>query len=306
MAGGIQPVDLDPISAGLSQGKIPIDKSVDMRFLRPGLLKRGRIETWNATVERKLPGEFIVGVAYVGNHLTHGWGQVDLNASRIDEQAPLSTLYGRTAATYQLQGYVDSHYNALQVTIDRHFDKGLYIKGAYAWSKAIDLSSDDSWGAGLWLAPTFAGPGYRDRNRGMSDFDSRHVFRMSYVWDLPVVGSISAAIALDERYSEAGSSTGFGARLRDGRPLCMLTRATCGRPAITRPWTRSGRSRNWAAWGRGRIVTGTTLRRSRLYLLSLTRMECSGSTALALLDGTSPYMAQGTPTWTRVCSDTSS
>ena len=219
LAGGIQPVDLDPISAGLSRGKIPIDKSVDMRFLRPGLLKRGRIETWNATVERKLPGEFIVGVAYVGNHLTHGWGQVDLNASRIDEQAPLSTQYGRTAATYQLQGYVDSHYNALQVTIDRHFDKGLYIKGAYAWSKAIDLSSDDSWGAGLWLAPTFAGPGYRDRNRGMSDFDSRHVFRMSYVWDLPV-GS-------GRKYL---SSNRIGRAVLGGWQLNGIWSTTSGRP----------------------------------------------------------------------------
>lgn len=181
-AGGIPAVPLPDVSLG----RIPIDPSVEMRFVGPGLLKRGRVETWNATVERKLPGEFVLGVGYVGNHMTHGWGQIDLNASDIDQQAPLSTQWGRTADTLQLQGYLDSHYNSLQVTVDRHFSRGLYVKGAYTYSKAIDLSSDNSWGGALWMRPTFAGPSYRDRNRGMSDNDRRQIFRIAYVWDLPL------------------------------------------------------------------------------------------------------------------------
>ena len=181
-ADGIPP---DPVP-DVSQGKIPAPPSVGLRFIGPGLLKRGRVETWNATMERRLPGDFVLGVAYVGNHMTHGWGQINLNASRIDEQAPLSEKWGRTADTFQLQGYLDSHYNALQVSIDRHYSHGLWIKGAYTYSKAIDLYSDEAWGGGLWQAPTFAGPGYRDRNRGMSDNDRRHIFRLGYVWDLPL------------------------------------------------------------------------------------------------------------------------
>jgi len=32
----------------------------------------------------------------------------------------------------------------------------------------------------------FAGPGYLQHNRGMADFDHRHIFRTAFVWDLPL------------------------------------------------------------------------------------------------------------------------
>ncbi len=181
-AGGIPAVPLPNVSSGT----IPIPAVSDIRFVAPGLFKRGRIETWNVFLERKLPGDFLLAVGYVGNRLSHGIAPIDLNASKIDQQAPLSALYGRTAATLQLQGYVDSHYNSLQVTIDRHYSKGLYIKGAYTWSKSIDMTSDQAWGGTEWNAPLFAGPGYLDHNRGMSSFDHRHIFRIAHVWDLPL------------------------------------------------------------------------------------------------------------------------
>jgi hypothetical protein len=180
LAGGIPAVALPDVS----KGTIPVDPSVGVRYAGKGTLKRGRIETWNVTVERNLPGEMVLGVGYVGNRLSHGWGQIDQRASGIDEPGPLSQ-YGRTADTLQLQGYLDSHYNALQATLDRRFTKSLYIKAAYTYSKAIDMNSDESWGGALWMAPIFAGPGYVQHNRGMADFDHRQIFRLAHVWELP-------------------------------------------------------------------------------------------------------------------------
>jgi hypothetical protein len=168
----------------LSSGVVDIAPTVGVRFVGPGTLKRGRVETWNTTVERRL-GDFILGVGYVGNHMVHGWAQQDYHASRIDEQSPLAAKWGRTAETVALAGFLDSHYNALQVTIDRHYSKGVYIRGAYTWSKAIDLASDSAWSGATWMAPMFAGPGYLQHNRGMANFDRRHIFRIGYVWDLP-------------------------------------------------------------------------------------------------------------------------
>jgi len=182
-SGGIAPVPLPDVSTGV----IPIPTDVEIRFLGKGLLKRGRIETWNITAERTLPGNMLLGVGYVGNSQTNGWGIKDLNASDIDQQAPLSALYGRTAGTLQLQGFLDSHYNALQVTLDRNFSKGLYFKGAYTYSKAINESYDtDAWSGGFWQPPLFSGPSYLGKNRGMADIDRRQIFRMGYVWEIPV------------------------------------------------------------------------------------------------------------------------
>jgi hypothetical protein len=127
----------------------------------------------------------LFSVGYVGNRMTHSMAPINLNASVIDGQGPLSAAWGRTADTLQLQGYLNSHYNALQVTIDRNFSKGLYLKGAYTYSKAIDYATEGAWGGSEWMPPAFAGPGYLEHNRGMADFDHRHIFRLGYVWELP-------------------------------------------------------------------------------------------------------------------------
>jgi len=185
-ATGINPA-MEPLPpAGLSTGVIDAPSNVALRFVGAGLLKRGRVNTWNFTVERRLPGDMLLGVGYVGNHLAHGWGILDRNSSDIDQEPPLTAAFGRTAATYQLQGYLESHYNALQVTLDRHYSKGLYIKTAYTYSKSINESYDtDAWSGGFWNPPLFAGPSYRDRNRGMADIDRRQIFRIAYVYDIP-------------------------------------------------------------------------------------------------------------------------
>jgi hypothetical protein len=180
-ATGIPPTPLPDTSSGV----IPIPTYAPIRFVAPGAFKRGRVETWNVFLERKLPADLMLGVGYVGNRMSHSMAPLNLNASRIDEQGPLSAAWGRTADTLQLQGYLNSHYNALQVTIDRHFSKGLYLKGAYTYSKAIDYTTEGAWGGSEWQPPIFAGPGYLEHNRGMADFDHRHIFRIAYVWELP-------------------------------------------------------------------------------------------------------------------------
>src|SRR5690606_9125605 len=58
---------------------------------------------------------------------------------------------------------------------------GLYLKGAYTWSKAINMSDDDGW-AGLPLTNM---PSALDRNRALAGYDRTHMFVMSWVYELP-------------------------------------------------------------------------------------------------------------------------
>jgi len=181
-AGGIPEIALPDVSSG----RIGIPTTAPIREVGPGLFKRGRVETWNVFIERRLPWEFSLGVGYVGNRMSHSMAPMNLGASRIDEQGPLSARWGRTADTLRLQGYLNSHYNSLQVTIDRHYAQGLYIKGAYTYSKAIDYTTEGAWGGSEWMPPMFAHPDYLEHNRGMADFHRAHVFRIAFVWELPV------------------------------------------------------------------------------------------------------------------------
>ncbi len=55
------------------------------------------------------------------------------------------------------------------------------MKGAYTWSKAINLSDDDGW-AGM---PLTSMPDALERNRAVAGYDRTHMFVMSWVYELP-------------------------------------------------------------------------------------------------------------------------
>ena len=64
-------------------------------------LHRGYIQSWNFIIERKLPGEFVTSVGYVGTASVNGFAFLDINASQIpgsgDDGRPLFAKFGRTA-----------------------------------------------------------------------------------------------------------------------------------------------------------------------------------------------------------------
>jgi hypothetical protein len=59
--------------------------------------------------------------------------------------------------------------------------KGLFLKGAYTWSKAINMSDEDGW-AGLPLTNLESA---LRRNRALAGYDRTHMFVMSWVYEMP-------------------------------------------------------------------------------------------------------------------------
>ena len=76
-----------------------------------------------------------------------------------------------------LQYAADSTYHALQASLRRALGQ-LTLSAAYTYSHSIDDSSD-RYDGNFVNAYDFAS------NRGSSNFDERHIFTLSYVWDLP-------------------------------------------------------------------------------------------------------------------------
>ncbi|MFB3922942.1 MAG: TonB-dependent receptor [Terriglobia bacterium] len=186
--GGGIPLIPDP---NISQGAIVAPNTVDVGTLAPGEFKRGYVEAWNFFVERQLPAEFLLSVGYVGNHFVHMMNGRNMNPATLggtSESQPLFAAFGRTAGTYLFQGYLDTHYNSLQVTLNRHFSKGLYVQGSYTWSKVIGYTSDNSWENALRFTCA-ASPelpqGCQPLNRGVSDFDHTHMLKTAFVYELP-------------------------------------------------------------------------------------------------------------------------
>lgn len=198
LAAGIPPVALPDLSTGI----VPLDPTASERSPWGGEIHRGYVQSWNFTVERKLPLDLVTSVAYVGQHSTHLFADQNINTGYPGSGTaglPYAALYGRTVATNMWDGYLSSSYNSLQVSVNRSFSKGLLIKGAYTYSHAIDYADEDGWTGVNWnYAPDF------QRNRASAGFDRTHVFQVGWVYDLP--------LGKDKAYL----TTGIGAKVLGG------------------------------------------------------------------------------------------
>lgn len=166
----------------LSSGVVPLPLNADERS--PGTtLTRGYIQSWNFTVERKLPADFVTSVGYVGTETTHQMAYLNTNSAPPGTGTagrPYYKLYGRSVDTYLFDGFLSSNYHSLQVAINKQFSKGLLIKGAYTWSKAINMTDDDGWTTLNWnWGPVF------NRNRATAGYDRTHIFQLGWVYELP-------------------------------------------------------------------------------------------------------------------------
>jgi len=167
----------------LSKGVVDLPPNVDMRTPPNGLIHRGYIQSWNFTIERKLPADFVVSAGYVGTQTTHQLADLDINAAgpgQGNTGRPFFRNFGRTAPTRFWDGWLSSNYHSLQVAINRSFTRGLFVKGAYTYSKAINWTDDDGW-AGV----TFNHPSALHMNRGLAGYDRTHMLQMGFAAELP-------------------------------------------------------------------------------------------------------------------------
>ena len=171
-----------PVFPDLSSGVIPLDPLATERSPWGGQIHRGYIQSWNFTIEHKLPFNIVASAAYVGTETTHQLADREYNAGYPgsgNTNLPLSQ-FGRKISTLLWDGYLSSNYHALQTSFKKQFAHGLMIQGAYTWSKAIDYVDDDGW---VTVARNY-GPQF-NWNRAPAGYDRTNVFQSAYVWELP-------------------------------------------------------------------------------------------------------------------------
>ncbi len=164
----------------LSKGIVDLPGTVEMRTPYPGQLHRGYIQSWNLFVERKLISDIKIEVGYVATQTTHQLGDIQVNTAEPGGRQPLDVKYGRTANTLLWDGFMSANYHSLQVAVNRRFSNGLFIKGAYTRSKAINMTDDTGW-AGL----TFNSPSAIARNRALAGYDIPNNFQLGAAYELP-------------------------------------------------------------------------------------------------------------------------
>jgi hypothetical protein len=162
-------------------------------------------QQWNLSVQRSLPGEWVMDIGYVGTKSTHLSAMLDpMQAQLASAQNPIvvQDVFGNTYTITQNtqlnvgarspvlglnpRGYflfnnaATSKYDSLQATLVHQFAKGLHFQGAYTFSKSIDPVV--TTGSGVYQYPM------NDQTRlaqGLSDFDRTHRLVLSYRYDAP-------------------------------------------------------------------------------------------------------------------------
>ncbi len=188
----------------LQSGRFPLPGTVDMRTPEVGNVDRGYIQSWNVAVERRLPADIAVDVAYVGTAGNGGYADLDINAAQTVGGGSQSRPYfamGRDRDLKLWGGRLETRYHALQIGVNRPFKAGLLLKGAYTLSKAENEADDDGW-VGL----TFNTPSQLHRNFALAGYDRTHNLQMGFVYQLPYQGSgsygnVLKAIAADWQVS---------------------------------------------------------------------------------------------------------
>ncbi|HEU0139678.1 MAG TPA: carboxypeptidase regulatory-like domain-containing protein [Bryobacteraceae bacterium] len=180
---GIPDVPTPDISSGIIE--LPATVNMGPRSPWGGQLNRGYIQSWNFTIERKLPAEFIVSAGYVGNQTVRQFLDLDINAATYigggPSSRPLAATLNRLIETLMWDGWGNANYHSLQVSLNKNFSHGLFMKGAYTWSKAINMADDDGWQA----MPLTNMPDALHRNRAVAGYDRPHMLVMSWVYELP-------------------------------------------------------------------------------------------------------------------------
>ncbi|MCA1850411.1 MAG: TonB-dependent receptor, partial [Acidobacteria bacterium] len=143
------------------------------------------IDQWNIGIQHLLPGNMVATLDYVGTKGTH------LSTLRnLNQQLFNANGVGTGIIPYPNLGPIEyrdnggnSSYHGGELTVEKRFSRGLSFRGAYTFSKSIDFAQEHL-AAGGTGSFTQNSQNLRER-RGPSDFDVRHRFVASYIYELP-------------------------------------------------------------------------------------------------------------------------
>jgi len=171
--------------------------------------KDGYVTEWNFGVEHQLAEAFMMTARYVGSkgtdlNIERNYNQF-VNGARpypflsasspIDPGVALSNI-----SVYESDG--NSSYQALWVTAEKRFVKGLQFNASYAWSKSIDDNSRNFQGVVIQDSNNIRG------DRGLSDFNTPQRIVVNGIYELPFRGN----------------------RLKEGWQLSLIEQAQAGNP----------------------------------------------------------------------------
>jgi hypothetical protein len=161
---------------------------------------------WSLTLERQFARDYLLSAAYVGTRGVHllrfatpnfgpnvlpvvtgAFLQGGVETVFTGFAAPPGVNFSRTfpflGSFTSIESNTNSSFHSLQVELGKRLTRGIQATAAYTWSHAIDEVSDVFDLAGARALPQNSLD--RRAERGNANFDVRHRFVSSVIWELP-------------------------------------------------------------------------------------------------------------------------
>ena len=161
----------------------PLFFSLDPKLVTPYM------QQWHLSTQYELPSNTVFEVTYAGSRGLKQY--IYLNGNQAAPNPDPNLPFADRRPLPQLDGFIGwfrsagwSNYDSLQTRVEKRFSHGLTFLASYTWAHALDIASNADLGAqngGDFRY--FKNPA---QEYGNSDFDIRHRFVFSYLYELPI------------------------------------------------------------------------------------------------------------------------
>jgi hypothetical protein len=184
----------------------PIPVPSGFRFPLPAIavtysddFTNGYIQQWNLTAEHQLTSSWLARVSYIGSRGVKLMSVQEINPARfIPGQSTLQNINARRiyapnfASVQSLTTDDTSNYHAIAFSAERRFRNDYTIQASYTFGKASDYQSN----VVAHGQSSFTNPFDRSYDYAAADFDRRHRFVGSFLWQLPLLNNSSTPVRL--------------------------------------------------------------------------------------------------------------
>jgi hypothetical protein len=175
----------------------PLFFSLDKHLVTPYM------QQWHLSTQYELPSNTVFEVTYAGSRGLKQY--IYLNGNQAAPSTDGSAAFADRRPIPAIDSFIGwfrsagwSNYDSLQTRIEKRFSHGLTFLASYTWSHALDIASNADLGA--QNGGDFRYAIHPEWEYGNADFDVRHRFVLSYLYELPVghgksfLGNASGAI----------------------------------------------------------------------------------------------------------------
>jgi Carboxypeptidase regulatory-like domain/TonB dependent receptor len=161
----------------------PLLFSLDPKLVTPYM------QQWHLSTQYELPSNTVFEVTYAGSRGLKQY--IYLNGNQAEPNPDPNLPFAPRRPLPQIDGGIGwfrsagfSNYNSLQTRVEKRFSRGLTFLASYTWAHALDIASNADLGAqNNGDFRDFRNP---SQEYGNSDFDIRHRFVFSYLYELPI------------------------------------------------------------------------------------------------------------------------